>query len=419
MRERRVCVSVVAVVVAGLFALGLGWRLVGYAANWQVISGGSGHAQAGSHALDATLGQALAGAAADGTHTLLAGFWGGAVVQPPTPTPSPTATLTRTPTATSTATPTPTAIGTATATPGTPTPTATATPSPVPPTPVVVGPWQSWTNANYVRSLALQDGMLWAGTDGGVVRWDPIAPSAGLRTGGSYTKYLAPHGLPDNGVSAIAVDSAGRLWFGLSTWNGGVTVYEAGTWTTFTARDGLATGWVHAVTIDEAGHKWIGTQRGLSVLSDNGTPHDRSDDAWTTYTADDGLPDRAVLDVAVDEMGQKWIGTSGGLSVLSDNGTPHDKSDDTWTTFTSADGLANDNVQTIALDEVGNKWIGTWGSGVSVLDDGGTPHDKGDDTWTTFTTDDGLADGFVWAIAIDAASNEWVATIGGVNVLDD
>lgn len=407
MRGRGMSV-LVALVVAGLFALGLGWRLAGYAVNWHVIGSGGGRATAGPHALDATLGQAVVGSSSSASAMLHAGFWPGAAAQPATATPSPTATPSSTTTPTSTATPT----TTSTAEPATPTstPTATSTVELPPPTPVVVGPWQSWTNGNFVNALAVDGDNVWAGSAGGVVRWD--------LTTDSYARYLAPHGLPDNHVSTVVVDGAGRLWFGLSTWNGGVTVYDAGAWTTFTQRDGLATGWVHAVTIDGAGRKWIGTQRGLSVLSDNGTPHDKADDTWTTFTVDDGLPHRVVLDVAVDGMNQKWVGTSSGLSALDDNGTPHDKSDDISTTFTSADGLASDNVQTIAVDEAGNKWVGTSG-GVSVLDDGGTPHDKGDDTWTAFTTDDGLIGNRIYAIAVDGVDRKWFAAYGAVSVLSD
>jgi hypothetical protein len=274
------------------------------------------------------------------------------------------------------------------------------------------GIWTNYTNSNYVQALALQGDTLWAGTTGGVVRWD--------LTDGSYVKYLAPDGLPDNRVSAVVVDAAGRLWFGLGTWNGGVTVYDASTWTTFTWADGLATGWVFAVAIDGAGRKWIGTARGVSVLSDNGTPHDKGDDAWTTFHDTDGLASDDVYAIAVDGVGRKWFCTwDGGVSVLDDGGTPHDKGDDTWTTFTTADGLADNRVYTAAVDGAGRKWFGTWGGGVSVLDDSGTPHDKGDDTWTTFTSADGLADDWVYAIAVDEAGRKWFGTGYGVSVLND
>jgi ligand-binding sensor domain-containing protein len=271
------------------------------------------------------------------------------------------------------------------------------------------GSWLSFTNANAVQALAWQRNTLWAGTSGGVVRWD-------LTTGG-YVKYLCPDGLLDNAITAATVDANGRIWFGMGTWNGGLAVYDAGRWTTF--REGLPSGWVLGVTIDEAGRKWIATNRGLSVLSDNDTPHDRSDDAWTTFAVADGLPNRNVRVVAVEGT-KTWIGTaSNGLSVLDDNGTPHNKSDDLWTTFTTADGLVNDSIQAIAIDGAGNKWIGTSGGGAGLLDDGGTPHTKTDDLWVTFTTADGLAENYVYAAAVDAIGRKWFGTGNGVSVLED
>ena len=103
--------------------------------DWWVIGGGGGHTEAGIYTLDATIGQAVAGVAADGSSELCSGFWCGVVEATPTPTP----TATPTSTSTATATPTSTAIHTATptATPTgtsttTPTPTSTATPTTTP-----------------------------------------------------------------------------------------------------------------------------------------------------------------------------------------------------------------------------------------------------------------------------------------------
>ena len=77
----------------------------------------------------------------------------------------------------------------------------------------------------------------------------------------------------------------------------------------------------------------------------------------------------------------------------------------TWTTYnTSNSGLANNYVSAIAIDEEGNKWFGTNG-GVSKFD--GT-------NWTTYdTSNSGLANNNVSAIAIDEEGNIWFGTYGG------
>jgi ligand-binding sensor domain-containing protein len=270
------------------------------------------------------------------------------------------------------------------------------------------GPWQSWTNANYIRSLALQNGALWAGTEGGAVRWDPAT--------GIYTKYLAPDGLGDGDVRAVMPDASGVTWFG--TYGGGLAAYDSSTWTIFTTADGLAYNYVYAVAL-QSGLKWVGTSYGLSAFDDGGTPADKSDDTWTTFRTQDGLSNNSVRTLAVDNSGRKWLGTNGGgLSVLDDGGTPNDKTDDVWVSFSEEDGLVYRSVYALAVDQMDHVWAGTT-SGLSVLDFAGTPFDKSDDTWMTFTPDDGLTDDDIYALAVDSQGWVWIATYGGgIFVLD-
>jgi len=272
------------------------------------------------------------------------------------------------------------------------------------------GPWQSWTNANYVskRSLALQDGVLWAGTEGGVVRWNP--------TTGSYTKYLAPDGLGDGDVRAVAPDTSGVTWLG--TYGGGLAAFDGAEWTTFTATDGLSSDFVRAIAFQD-GLKWVGTSYGLNAFDDGSTPSDKSDDTWTIFRTQDGLSDNDVYDLAMDSQGRLWMATyGGGLSVLDDGGTPHDKADDLWGTFSEGDGLVYNYMQAIVVDQEDRVWAGTL-NGLSVLNFAGTPFDKADDTWATFTPADGLTDDDVYDLAVDSQGRLWMATWGGgIFVLD-
>ena len=69
--------------------------------------------------------------------------------------------------------------------------------------------------------------------------------------------------------------------------------------------------------------------------------------------------------------------------------------------------MADNYVSAIAIDSEGNKWFGT-GRGVSKFDV---------TTWTTYTTEDGLASNYVEAIAIDQEGNKWFGTDGGLSML--
>ena len=281
--------------------------------------------------------------------------------------------------------------------------------------------WQVYTNANYVNGLVLEEGgalgggYTWAATTGGVVCFGA----------GQQAEFTTADGLADNYVRTITIDGGGRLWFG--TWDGGVSVLDHGgtpldkgddTWTTFTTADRLAHNDVYAIAVGGGNRLWFGTFGGVSALDHGGTPFDKGDDTWTTFTTADGLAGNSVYAIAVDSGGRLWFGTKdGGVSVLDYGGTPFYKDDDTWTTFTNTDGLADNSIRSIAVDSSGRLWFGTE-EGVSVLDNRGTPFYRGDDTWATFTATDGLADNLVWAIAVDGGSRLWIGTDGGLSVLD-
>jgi len=128
--SKRKITALAAVLLCSLLLASVVLANAGAAIDWRVIGGGGGHAEAGTYALDGTIGQAVVGAATDGGYELCSGFWCGVVEAAPPTTPTPTATPTSTETPTSTATPTatPTSTATPTATPtGTLTPTATPT----------------------------------------------------------------------------------------------------------------------------------------------------------------------------------------------------------------------------------------------------------------------------------------------------
>src|SRR5439155_23228482 len=89
-----------------------------------------------------------------------------------------------------------------------------------------------------------------------------------------------------------------------------------------------------------------------------------------------------------------------------------------WRTFTKADGLIGDEVTAIHVDPTGKVWFGiahqvsdpnyliltcSVGDGVVRFDGS---------TWTRFTTVQGMAKNFVFAIGADADGHTWVAHAG-------
>jgi ligand-binding sensor domain-containing protein len=78
----------------------------------------------------------------------------------------------------------------------------------------------------------------------------------------------------------------------------------------------------------------------------------------------------------------------------------------TFTNYTSADGLLSDNVNCLDTDASNNLWFGTQ-NGVSMFD--GT-------TWTGYTTTDGVVDNTIQAIHVATNGDVWVGTDFGASV---
>ncbi len=172
---------------------------------------------------------------------------------------------------------------------------------------------------------------------------------------------------------------------------------DGATWTTYTTSNSdLVSDYVLSIATDNEGNKWFGTNRGVNVFDG---------ETWTTYGLSDGLVNRRINAIAIDQQGNKWFGTSGGISKLDDGGTPHNKSDDTWTAYTTSNSqLVFNYISSAAADQAGNIWFGTKleaypdqdGYGVCKFYEG---------QFTNY-----LANSAINAIAVDNSGNVWVGT---------
>ncbi|MEJ5306048.1 MAG: T9SS type A sorting domain-containing protein [Ignavibacteria bacterium] len=122
--------------------------------------------------------------------------------------------------------------------------------------------WINFTASNFVYAIALEGDYVWVGKwGGGLVRIDK-------RTG-NMTFYTKASGLPNNNVSAIAIDGQGNKWIG--TDGGGVAKFDGVNWTVYKrSNSGLPDNRVLAIAIDGQGNKWIGTGGGLAVYREGG-----------------------------------------------------------------------------------------------------------------------------------------------------
>jgi ligand-binding sensor domain-containing protein len=270
----------------------------------------------------------------------------------------------------------------------------------------------------YVRSLAIEpaSNSLWVGTSVGVLEID-------LETELMLNTFTREHGLANEYVFGIGVDSDGYKWFGTNA--GGASRYKDGDWQVFFPMHGLADYWIYTFAEQREKIFWIGTWAGANRV-DLGTME------ITTYV--DELINEWVYGLAVDSKNRVWFGTEGGVSMLDG---------ETWSHWTHEDGLGGENTQGLPASantglgtrnrhdltiSVGGSesynpnyvfstiadrddaiWAGTWGAGVSRFRDG---------EWTSFTTADGLAGNVVYSIAQGPDGVYWFGTNNGLSRYD-
>ena len=256
--------------------------------------------------------------------------------------------------------------------------------------------------SNKVKSIYItKDGIKWFGTEKGLTSYN-----------GSEWNTITDETNPDsyniNDIVLEMSDNATALW---SATAGGaayfpVTENEATTPVFYTPdNSGIASSNASSVCIDVFNVRWFGTDQGVSGLF--GTE-------WSTFTTDNHLSSNVVTCIAADKDSFKYVGTlGGGVSRLIWNGvdaissaSPYDYS---WSGLLSKD----DNIYAIYVLDNGDQWFGT--------DAGCAFHDTTEtkEGWSVYTTEDGLVNDFVQAIARDVNGNMWFGTKGGVSVRHD
>jgi len=225
---------------------------------------------------------------------------------------------------------------------------------------------------------------------------------SGTRQGAFHTLNVTD-GLVANTVLTMLQDSRGELWFGTE---GGLSRYDGERFTNYTAQDGLERDWVLSSLEDSQGRLWFGTGRagasgpGVLICVDGQTFAD-ADLRFTAFAPADGLPHAPVRAMAEDLQGRLWFGTWGGGLVRYDG--------DSFTTFTTQDGLGTDFVTWLQLDQAGRLWINAGAPGPNGTR-GFTVYDGA--TFTHFTKEDGLPHNRVITALQDRLGRLWFSAEG-------
>jgi len=270
----------------------------------------------------------------------------------------------------------------------------------------------------YVRALTLESSSntLWVGTSVGAMEID-------LKTSKPRNTFTREHGLANEYVFAVGIDSQGYKWFGTNA--GGASRYKDGKWKTYFPMHGLADYWIYSFANDKDGNLWIGTWAGANSFN-------VKTGKFKTYVKE--LINEWVYGLGVDKAGNVWFGTEGGVSMYDGK---------RWKSWTHKDGLGANNpeglpaspntglgtrsrhdlttqveglpsynpnyVFSLLVAADGGIWAGSWGGGVSRWDG---------KKWATFSSQDGLAGNIVYSMAQDEKGVMWFGTDKGVSRYD-
>lgn len=283
-----------------------------------------------------------------------------------------------------------------------------------------IGLTNSWVN----NMLEDREGAVWfVALAGGVFSLD--------KTGRTLTNITSKEGLIDDEISSIIEDPAGNLWFGSYK---GVAKYSR-RFNTLTKQDGLVSSSVRSIIEDRNHNLWVGSEAGGGL-----TYFDFDKKTMTGYTPKEGLSHDSALTLLEDKEGNIWVGSlyyhmvrlnadRKTLTHFPESGSFvvcifEDRAGNVWyssreqggvfrinrgtqtrTHFTVQQGLCHDQVIRIFQDKAGNMWFCTFG-GVSRLDKDGR-------TFTNYTEKEGMHFGIFESIVEDQRGDFWFGTLGG------
>ena len=237
--------------------------------------------------------------------------------------------------------------------------------------------WKVYRSDGPSTHFAVQGATLWQSTADKVMS---AAITAGTKVGASKS-YPTLGGLPASGVSAMATDSSGAVWFGTG---GGLAVLKGAAFTTYNAQNGLSSNEVTAILPLADGRVFVGTKDGLCVCKAG---------AWTVYKKEQGLRSSEIKCLTVDGRGAVWVGTPLGISILLDG---------KWSSQTMDNGMSWNDTRALGFDPRSKKmWAAVGEQDVNCYDG---------KSWQVYM---GIEEGIL-CIMSDSQSRIWFGSAAGL-----
>jgi ligand-binding sensor domain-containing protein/signal transduction histidine kinase len=225
-----------------------------------------------------------------------------------------------------------------------------------------------------------QDGFLWIGTTGGLLRFD----------GSRFVTFERGNtpAFHENSVFSLMTARDGTLWIG--TEGGGLVRMRDGRFRTFGASDGLLDGFVRATLEDKTGAIWIGTDNGLFRLA-NGTAERAS-----RVDGSSAIPAMAVHALAQARDGTVWVGGSRLVAIRGGSATD----------YPLVGQYSETRVKSILQTRDGTIWVGTV-SGLQRLAPGASCFERFPGIQATVRTLRETSDGTLWIGTIGQGAYTW------------
>ena len=281
-------------------------------------------------------------------------------------------------------------------------------------------------------------GLIWIGTYSGVSTFDPYSTIGHYKNDPFNSKSIN-----EKAVSGIYEDDDGLLWIGTSSSGVNILNKDRDVIECLTTANGLSNNRI--TDIAGAGdYIFIATYNGLNVVN-------KISGEIEIYDEEDGLASNIVKKLFYDELGYLYIGSASGLDALDLN----DRSVINLNYILEEIGISSKNISAIYRDSKRNFWLGTFvdnglikidadtgiinvfknkeNDSLSLSDNtircigenskgeiwigtsfGLNKYNEKDDTFTSYTTKDGLANDTIYGILFDDKDNPWVSTNLGI-----
>ena len=289
--------------------------------------------------------------------------------------------------------------------------------------------------------IADHEGIVWLGTDGGIVKRAPSPFSTFSVADGVpdvLVRAIAERAVPESAVKAelwlgtrvgvvrkrserfepvelldledprvyaLASGTRGEMWIGTVS---GLVRWFPDRQRRYDESDGLPQDFVLALLPQTAGPSaanrgvWVGTRRGLVFVDEDGE----------VKVFDHVIGETAVLSLIKGQDDALWVGmNAGGLQILDWQFSAEGPViEGTRWQGTAANGWTDLSIWSMDRSPDGKVWLGTNGDGVLGASlRGGTAQVE------QLTVEDGLINNFVWQVASDSAGSLWLFTNQGLD----